>query len=98
MMRLPQRGLSAGMDRRKVVMCDRRGSDPASRYPGPKSRRWGEVPHRGFGSVHWDAPAGQRQGQLPSSAQTQHRAVKHGKSGGTTNQGKGKGSGEVEIG
>ena len=46
-----------------------------------------------------DAP-GQRRRQLPSSLRTRHREVKQGKSGGsvgTTNQGKGKGSGEGKI-
>ena len=30
MMRSPQGGLSAGMDRQKVIMCPRPESDPAS--------------------------------------------------------------------
>ena len=33
MMHLPQGGLSAGMDRREVVMCPRRGIDSASGHP-----------------------------------------------------------------
>ena len=44
---------------------------------------------------------GQRQGLLPSSVWTRHRAVKQGKSGGsvgTTSKGKGKGSGEGKMG
>ena len=52
------------------------------------------------GDDRLDAP-GQRPGHLPSSVWTQHREVKQGKSGGsvgTTDQGKGKGSGEGMIG
>ena len=38
MMHLPQGGLRAGMDRRKVVMCPRRGKDPASGHFKDQSR------------------------------------------------------------
>ena len=69
---------------------------PPVDIPGPKSRRWGVVPHR----RDLDAP-GHWRGPLPSSVQTRHGAVKPGKSGGsvgTTSQGEGRGSREGKIG
>ena len=63
---------------------------------GPKSRRWGEVPHRRYG-----VRPGQRRGQLPSSVYPRHRAVKQGQSRGsvgTTSKGKGRGCRGVRIG
>ena len=42
MIRSPQGTLSAGKDRRKVVMCPRRGSHPASGYPGIQEPASGE--------------------------------------------------------
>ena len=92
-LRSPKDGLSAGTWRRKVVMCPRRGNDPASGHPRAHQPPLG----RGTSPPAWDgrldAP-GQRQRHLPSSAWTRRREVKQGKSGGsvgTTNQGKGKG-------
>ena len=93
MLRSPKDGLSAGTWRRKVVMCPRRGNDPASGHPRAHQPPLG----RGTSPPAWDgrldAP-GQRRRHLPSSAWTRRREVKQGKSGGsvgTTDQGKGKG-------
>ena len=64
MMRSPQGGLSAGMDRRKVVTCPRGGSEPASGHPRAQTaaaRRGAPTPHRRYGGAHSDAP-GQRRG------------------------------------
>ena len=92
-LRSPKGGLSAGTWRRKVVMCPRRGNDPASGHPRAHQPPLG----RGTSPPAWDgrldAP-GQRRRHLPSSAWTRRREVKQGKSGGsvgTTDQGKGKG-------
>ena len=92
-LRSPKDGLSAGTWRRKVVMCPRRGNDPASGHPRAHQPPLG----RGTSPPAWDgrldAP-GQRRRHLPSSAWTRRREVKQGKSGGsvgTTDQGKGKG-------
>ena len=92
-LRSPKDGLSAGTWRRKVVMCPRRGNDPASGHPRAHQPPLG----RGTSPPAWDgrldAP-GQRRRHLPSSAWTRRREVKQGKSGGsvgTSNQGKGKG-------
>ena len=92
-LRSPKDGLSAGTWRRKVVMCPRRGNDPASGHPRAHQPPLG----RGNSPPAWDgrldAP-GQRRRHLPSSAWTRRREVKQGKSGGsvgTTDQGKGKG-------
>ena len=92
-LRSPKDGLSAGTWRRKVVMCPRRGNDPASGHPRAHQPPLG----RGTSPPAWDgrldAP-GQRRRHLPSSVWTRRREVKQGKSGGsvgTTNQGKGKG-------
>ena len=92
-LRSPKDGLSAGTWRRKVVMCPRRGNDPASGHPRAHHPPLG----RGTSPPAWDgrldAP-GQRRRHLPSSAWTRRREVKQGKSGGsvgTTDQGKGKG-------
>ena len=92
-LRSPKDGLSAGTWRRKVVMCPRRGNDPASGHPRAHQPPLG----RGTSPPAWDgrldAP-GQRRRHLPSSAGTRRREVKQGKSGGsvgTTDQGKGKG-------
>ena len=92
-LRSPKDGLSAGTWRRKVVMCPRRGNDPASSHPRAHQPPLG----RGTSPPAWDgrldAP-GQRRRHLPSSAWTRRREVKQGKSGGsvgTTDQGKGKG-------
>ena len=92
MMRSPKGGLSTGIWRQEVVMCPRRGKDPASGHP-----RAHQPPlARGTSPPAWDgrldAP-GQRQRQLPSFVWTRHREVKQGKSRGsvgTTDQGKGK--------
>ena len=92
-LRSPKDGLSAGTWRRKVVMCPRRGNDPASGHPRAHQPPLG----RGTSPPAWDgrldAP-GQRRRHLPSSAWTRRREVKKGKSRGSvgaTNQGKGKG-------
>ena len=92
-LRSPKEGLSAGTWRRKVVMCPRRGNDPASGHPRAHQPPLG----RGTSPPAWDgrldAP-GQRPRHLPSSAWTRRREVKQGKSGGsvgTTDQGNGKG-------
>ena len=66
MMCSPQGGLSAPMDRWKVVMFPRRGSDPTSGHPRaqkPPLGRGSPLPALG---VHLDTP-GQRRGWLPSS-------------------------------
>ena len=92
-LRSPKEGLCAGTWRRKVVMCPRRGSDPASGHlRAHQPPLW-----RGTSPPAWDgcldAP-GQRRRHLPSSAWTRRREVKQGKSGGsvgTTDQGNGKG-------
>ena len=47
MMRSPQGGLSAGKDRRKVVMCPCRGSDPDDGHP--RAQNWGGVPRHRYG-------------------------------------------------
>ena len=92
-LRSPKDGLSAGTWRRKVVMCPRRGNDPASGHPRAHQPPLG----RGTSPPAWDGPLdapGQRRRHLPSSAWTRRREVKQGKSGGsvgTTDQGKGKG-------
>ena len=52
-MRSPQGGLSAATNRRKVVRCPRREATPQVDILGPKSRRWGGVPHRRYGSSTW---------------------------------------------
>ena len=74
-LRLPKEGLSAGIWRRKVVMCPRRGNDPASGHPKAHQPPLG----RGTSPPAWDgcldAP-GQRQRQLPSSVWTRRREVK----------------------
>ena len=93
-MRSPKGGLSAGVWRQEVVMCPRRGKDPASGHPRAHQPPLG----RGTSLPAWDgcldAP-GQRRRHLPSSVWTPHREVKQGKSVGTTDQGNGKGrSGE----
>ena len=100
-LRSPKQGLSAGTWRRKVVMCPRRGIDPASGHPRAHQPLLG----RGTSPPAWDGPLdapGQRRRQLPSSAWTVCREVKQGKSGGsvgTTDQGNGKGrSGERLMG
>ena len=92
-LRSPKDGLSAGTWRRKVVMCPRRGNDPARGHPRAHQPPLG----RGTSPPAWDgrldAP-GQRRRHLPSSAWTRRREVKQGKSGGsvgTTDQGKVKG-------
>ena len=92
-LRSPKDGLSAGTWRRKVVMCPRRGNDPASGHPRAHQPPLG----RGTSPPAWDGrldARGQRRRHLPSSAWTRRREVKQGKSGGsagTTDQGKGKG-------
>ena len=101
MWRSPKEGLSAGIWRRKVVMCPRRGNDPASGHPRAHQPPLG----RGTSPPAWDgrldAP-GQRRRHLPSFAWIRRREVKKGKSGGsvgTTDQGNGKGrSGERPMG
>ena len=92
-LRSPKDGLSTVTWRRKVVMCPRRGNDPASGHPRAHQPPLG----RGTSPPAWDgrldAP-GQRRRHLPSSAWTRRREVKQGKSGGsvgTTDRGKGKG-------
>ena len=95
MMRSSQGGPSVGLDRQKVVMCPRRRKDPASGHPRAQKPPLGRSPSPPVWSPS------QRRGTLPSSVWTRHRAVKQGKSGGsvgTTDQGKGKGSREREIG
>ena len=100
-LRSPKEGLSAGNWRRKVVMCPRRGNDPASGHLRAHQPPLG----RGTSPPAWDgrldAP-GQRRRHLPSSMWTRRREVKQGKSGGsvgTTDQGNGKGrSGERPMG
>ena len=58
-------GRSTGMDRRKVVMCPRGGSDPQVDILGPKSRRWGRVPHsRRMGVFAW-TPRANGEGSCP---------------------------------
>ena len=82
-------------------MCPRRGNNPASGHPRAHQPPLG----RGTSPPAWDgrldAP-GQRRRHLPSSAWSQRREVKRGKSGGsvgTTDQGNGKGrSGERPMG
>ena len=92
-LRSPKDGLSAGTWRRKVVMCPRRGNDPASGHPRAHQPPLG----RGTSPPAWDArldAPGQRRRHLPSSAWTRRGEVKQGKSGGsvgTNDQGKGKG-------
>ena len=44
MMRSPQGGLSAGMDRRKAALCPRWGSDPASGHPSAQKPPLGSSP------------------------------------------------------
>ena len=81
-------------------MCPRRGIDPASGHPRAQKPPLGRGPSPPVWDGRLDA-TGQRRGKLPSSAWTQHRAVKQGKSGGsvgTTDQGKGKGSREGKTG
>ena len=100
MMHLPQRGLSAGSDRPKVVICPHRGKDPASGHPRAQKPLLGRDPSTPVWDDRLDTPD-QRRGLLTSSMWTRHRAVIHGKSGGsvgTTDQGKGKGSGEGKMG
>ena len=100
-LRSPNEGPSSRTWRRKVVMCPRRGNDPASGHPRAHQPPLG----RGTSPPAWDgrldAP-GQRQRHLPSSAWTRRKEVKQGKSGGsvgTTDQGNGKGrSGERPMG
>ena len=100
-LRSPKEGLSAGIWRRKVVMCPRRGNNSASGHPRAHQPPLG----RGTSPPAWDgrldAP-GQRRRQLPSSVWTRRTEVKQGKSGGpvcTTDQGNGKGrSGERRMG
>ena len=94
---LPKGGLSARMWRKEVIMCPRRGNDPASGHPRAHQPPLG----RGTSPPAWDGrldALGQRRRQLPSYVWTRHREVKQGKSGGsvgTTDQGNGKGrSGE----
>ena len=100
MLRSPKEGLSAGTWRRKVVMCPRRGNDPASGHPRAHQPPLG----RGTSPPAWDGrldALGQRRRHLPSSAWTQRKEVKQGKSGssvGTTNQGNGKGRTERLMG
>ena len=73
-LRSPKDGLSAGTWRRKVVMCPRRGNDPASGHPRAHQPPLG----RGTSPPAWDgrldAP-GQRRRHLPSSAWTRRREV-----------------------
>ena len=66
MRRSPQGGLSAGTDRRKVVMCPRRGSDPASGHPRAQKPPLGRDPPPPVWGVHLDA-RGQQRGRLSSS-------------------------------
>ena len=94
-LRSPKEGLSAGTWRQKVVMCPRRGNDPASGHPRAHQPPLG----RGTSLPAWDgrldAPS-QRRRHLPSSAWSRRREVKQCKSGGsvgTTDQGNGKGRG-----
>ena len=65
-LRSPKEGLSAGIWRRKVVMCPSRGNDPSSGHPRAHQPPLG----RGTSPPAWDgrldAP-GQRRRQLPSS-------------------------------
>ena len=92
-LRSPKEGLSAGIWRQKVVLCPRRGKDPASGHPRAQQPLLG----RGTSPPAWvgrlDA-LGQRRRHLPSSVWTRRREVKQGKSGGsvgTTDQGNGNG-------
>ena len=92
-LRSPKEGLSAGTWRRKVVMCPRRGNDPASGHPRAHQPPLGRGTPPLARDGRLDAP-GQRRRHLPSSAWTQRREMKQGKSGGsvgTTDQGNGKG-------
>ena len=95
MMCSPQ-GLSAGMDRQKVVMYPSWAKDPASGHPRAQK------PPLGTSPPAWDDrldARGQRQGQLPSSVWTRHRGVKQGKSRAPLAQlTKGKESREGKIG
>ena len=74
-------------------MCPRRGNDPASGHPRAHQPPLG----RGTSPPAWDGrldTPSRRRRHLPSSAWTQRREVKQGKSGGsvsTTDQGNGKG-------
>ena len=92
-LRSPQERVSVGIWRRKVVMCPRRGNDPAGGHPRAQLLPLG----RGTSPPAWDgrldAPR-QRRRHLPSFAWTRLREVKQGKfrgSVGTTDQGIGKG-------
>ena len=75
LLRSPKEGLSVGTWRRKIVMCPRRGNDPASGHPRAHQPPLG----RGTSPPAWDgrldAP-GQRRRYLPSFAWTQRREVK----------------------
>ena len=53
------------MDRRKVVRCPRGGSDPQVDILGPKSRRWGRVPHRRRVGVFAWTPQANGEGSCP---------------------------------
>ena len=75
MMRLPQGGLSAGMERWKVVMCPCQGSEPASGHPRAQKPPLGRGPPPPAWGVHVGAP-GQRLGQLPWTLWSRHRAAK----------------------
>ena len=90
MMCSPQGGLSTRNNRLKAVMRPRQGSDPTSGHPWAHRLPLGRGPPPPVWGVHLDTP-GQRQGQLPFSVWTQHRAVRQGQSRGsvgTTYQGK----------
>ena len=92
---LATRSLCAGKDSRKVVVCPRWGSDPASGHPWPKSHCWGFPPL--VWGVHLDARC-QRRGQWPSSTWS---AVNHRQCGGSlgiTYQEKGLVNREIRMG
>ena len=101
MLRSPKEGLSAGTWRQKVVVCPRRGNDPANGHPRVHQPPLGRgIPHRWLGMAAWTHLANGE--GMPSSAWTRRGEVKQGKSGGsigTTDQGNGKGrSGERRMG
>ena len=84
--------MSAGNWRTKVVMCPRRGNDPASGQLSAHQPPLGRGTSPPAWDVHLDAP-GQRRKHVPSRASTRCRDLKEGKSGGsigTTDQGNGK--------
>ena len=77
-LRMPKEGLSAGTWRRKVVMCPRRGNDPASGHPRARQPPLGRGTSTPARNDRLDTP-GQRRRHLPCSACTQRREVKQGR-------------------